>query len=600
MKNLLATRFNIAGLAAVLTFMVFLPSLQNEFVNWDDNLYVYENSFIRSLDTQLLKSSLGGFHAYNWHPLTWLSHALDYAIWGMNPLGHHLTNNILHACNTLLVVFLVVRLMEVFKKTAGNRGVSPSFLNERSIGITGAVTGLLFGLHPVHVESVAWVAERKDLLCGFFFLLSIIKYTRYVSQISAPSSINTASRFFNKDYLCAIGFFILSLLSKPMAVSLPLVLLILDWYPFRRTKSLRTSWTAFIEKLPFLALTLMSAILTMFAQKAGGTMEQMQFIPLSSRLLVAAKSLIVYLWKMLVPLDLIPFYPYPKHISPLSSEYILPMVFVAGITATCLAVMRKNKLWISVWSYYVITMVPVLGIIQVGIQSMADRYTYLPSLGPFLIVGLMAARVYERVAALHRWRVIVPVASLFVSLAMLISMSYATIRQIGIWKDSFALWNYIIEKKPSGVPFAHYNLGVAYVSKGLLDLAIQQFQEALRLKPGYAEVHNNLGVAYASKGLLDLATQQFQEALRLKPGYADAHYNLAIAYESKGLSDMAIEQYQMVLGLKPGYAEAHFNLGFIYLTNGSIDMARTEFELGLRDKPDDYRARQILNSILSK
>jgi len=344
----------------------------------------------------------------------------------------------------------------------------------------------------------------------------------------------------------------------------------------------------------------MSAILTMFAQKAGGTMEQMQFIPLSSRLLVAAKSLIAYLWKMMVPLDLIPFYPYPKHISPLSSEYILPMVFVAGITATCLAVMRKNKLWISVWSYYVITMVPVLGIIQVGIQSMADRYTYLPSLGPFLIVGLMAARVYERVTALHRWRVIVPVASLFVSLAMLISMSYATIRQIGIWKDSFALWNYIIEKKPSGVPFAHYNLGVAYVSKGLLDLAIQQFQEALRLKPGYAEVHNNLGVAYASKGLLDLAIQQFQEALRLKPGYADAHYNLAIAYESKGLSDMAIEQYQMVLGLKPGYAEAHFNLGFIYLTNGSIDMARTEFELGLRDKPDDYRARQILNSILSK
>ena len=238
MNKIQRTKVLIASSVAVVTFMVFLPSLWNGFVNWDDGDYVYKNYFIRSLDAQLLKAAFAEFHYANWHPLTWLSHAFDYALWGLNPLGHHLTNNILHALNTLIVVFLAMQLMEIFKKTGEERGTK-TFLNDRMIMITGATAGLLFGLHPMHVESVAWVSERKDLLCAFFFLLTIIAYTNYVTWLNGGISSNFASRFSNKKYLLAIGLFILSLLSKPMAVTLPLVLLILDWYPFRRMNSAR-------------------------------------------------------------------------------------------------------------------------------------------------------------------------------------------------------------------------------------------------------------------------------------------------------------------------------------------------------------------------
>ena len=566
MNKILKTKFIIASSVAILTFIVFLPSLQNEFVNWDDKTYIYENAFIRSLDTQLLKSAFTGFHESNWHPLTWLSHALDYAIWGLNPLGHHLTNNILHALNTLMVVLLVMRLIEVFMKTAGDNRQSQPFINYRSIVITGVVTGLLFGIHPLHVESVAWAAERKDLLCAFFFLLSITTYTRYMTDVSATASITSASRFSNKKYLFTLGFFILSLLSKPMAVTLPFVLLILDWYPFRRIQTLKAFWIASIEKLPFIVLSLVSSILTILAQKAGGTMGLMQFVPLPTRLLVAVKSLFAYLRKMMLPLDLVPYYPYPENMSLLSSEYIVPIVFVVGITITCLAVMRHQKLWISVWSYYVITLVPVLGIVQVGGQSMADRYSYLPSLAPFLIIGLLAAKLYEKVTVLKRWKSILKIASLFVALVTLAFISYATVEQIGIWKNSIVFWNYVVDKEPLRAPFAY----------------------------------NNLGVAYESKDLFDMAIEQYQAALRLEPDYVLAHYNLGNVYQAKGLFDMAIEQYQAALRLKPDYAESHFNLGTIYLNNGSKDMARREFELGLKNKPDDNNARQVLNSIISK
>jgi len=563
MVKLIRSKYLLAILIALVTFLVYLPSLQNGFVSWDDGGYIYENSFIRSFDMQLLKSAFVEFHLSNWHPVTWLSHACDYALWGLNPLGHHLTNNILHALNTFLVVLLIIRLLEVYQETTKYTEASLLLLPYRTT-IAAAVTGLLFGLHPLHVESVAWVSERKDLLCAFFYLLTLITYINYAGEIKAGDSINDRSRYFNKKYLSILALFILSLLSKPMAVTLPFVLLILDWYPFRRIQSLRTFANCSLEKLPFFALTLISSIVTIFAQNAGGAMGLGKAMPLIALMVIAPKSLIVYLGKMIVPFHLVPFYPlrHPENVYSVLLDYIIPFIMITAITATCIAIVRRHKLWLSIWCYYVITLIPVLGIVQVGSQSMADRYTYLPSVGPFFIIGLLSAKVYEKVSVLDRWRVMLRVASFTLAMSVLIFLSYATIMQVGIWKNSMIFWNYVIDKEP-GVALAHINLGNAYTDEGLFDIAIEQYRTALRLKPDHAEAYNDLGYAYLLKGQTDTAIEQFRTALRLDPDFP----------------------------------EAHFNLGNSYLKMGSKIMAREEFELGLKIQPDNYKARQILNSI---
>ncbi|MGD0884704.1 MAG: tetratricopeptide repeat protein [Thermodesulfovibrionales bacterium] len=587
----------LAASVAVVTFIVFLPALQNEFLNWDDEVYVFDNPNIYLLNTTFFRWAFFDFYQSNWHPLTWISHAMDYAVWGLNPLGHHLTNIVLHAVNTFIVVLLITRLIEIYKERMITEG-STAFLDQRKILMSGGVTGLLFGLHPVHVESVAWVAERKDLLCALFFLLSIMVYTKYMSFGDKETVQRKAkSRFLNKHYLFSLCFFALALLSKPMAVSLPVVLLILDWYPFKKIQSLKTFGTAVINKLPFIVLSLISAVLTIQAHRAGVAMNLMKFVPLASRMLVAAKSLIVYLGKMILPINLIPYYPYPQDVSRLPVAYLLSSAVVVGITMICVVIAKRQRILLSVWCYYVVTLIPVLGIVQVGAQSMADRYTYLPSLGPFLVMGLITAEIYERVTNLEHWRLILRIVGVIAAIVMLVSMSYGTLQQIGVWKNSLVFWNYVIEKEPGRVPLAHNNLGNAYQSKGLYDMAIEQYQTALRLMPDYAEARYNLGNTYQSKGQLDMAIEQYQTALRLKPDYAKAQNNLGVAYASKGQLDMGMEQFQLALRLKPDYADAHCNLGIIYKRKGLKSEAIRELETALEIRPNFAKARQVLASI---
>ena len=375
-----------------------------------------------------------------------------------------------------------------------------------SVLIAAATTGLLFGLHPIHVESVAWVAERKDLLCALFFLLSIMMYIRYITPPS-PSYPKRGWRS-RGSYFLSLAFFTLALLSKPMAVSLPFVLLVLDWYPFGRITSYKTFGTAFIGKMPFIALSLVSSILTVQAQKEA--IVPMELVPLSQRILVGVESLTGYLWKMILPVNLSPFYPYPENPSPFLLEFIVALVLVTGLTAACLIIAKKQRLWLSAWGYYTITLIPVLGVVQVGSQSMADRYTYLPGLAPFLIMGLLIAWISQRVI-LNRPSQGLKIFCIAAAISVPLCLSYLTVKQIGVWKDSITLWNFVIEKAPDRVPFAYYNRGLVFAKMGQYRKSIEEFDRAISLHPfGYSEFYNNRGVSYMNESLFDKTIEDLQ------------------------------------------------------------------------------------------
>ena len=597
-------QYYLAGFVAVITFAVYLAALQNDFIaEWDDGEYVLNNPYIRSINLAFLRWAFFDFHASNWHPLTWISHAIDYAVWGANPLGHHLTSVILHAINVFLVVVLIMRLQE---SATGTRpgGQGTSALDEHGMLITAGVTGLLFGLHPVHVESVAWIAERKDLLCALFFLLSIIGYAKYVTAIGNESTDHAVRTcFVKKGYLFSLGFFILALMSKPMAVSLPAVLLILDWYPFGRLRSVKTARTLLVEKLPFITCSLISSVLTILAQRGGGAIVEMQTIPLSSRLLVAAQSLLMYLRKMAVPRDLIPYYPYPKDISLLSVDFLLAFALVIGITVFCIIIAKRHQLGLAAWGYYAVTLLPVIGIVQVGHQSMADRYTYLPSLTPFLMVGSLIALIAQYLRKLKKWALIWKNVCAVVAIFAVFALSYLTYKQIGIWRNSLSLWSYVIEKESAEVPIAYLHRGLAFDKQGQFENAIKDYNMAIALNSSYYQAYNNRGVVLEKIGQFENAIKDYNMAIILNPSNYEAYDNLGVLYGNAGLIDKAIENFDKSLAINQNYYNAYNNRGLLYFSLGRYDRALNDFNKALELEPyfgEAYFNRANLLFIIGK
>ncbi|MFC1515633.1 tetratricopeptide repeat protein [Thermodesulfobacteriota bacterium] len=552
---------------AATTFFVYQHVQNLDFV-FDDHQYITENRLVHGPVT--LNSILWAFtttHDGNWHPLTWLSHMLDCQLFGLNPGRHHLVNLLFHIANTLL-------LFSVFEKMTGDFRKS-------------AFVAALFALHPLHVESVAWVAERKDVLSMFFGLLTLRGYVRWVEHPGVSR------------YLTVLLFFTLGLMAKPMLVTLPFVLLLLDYWPLHRfrtkpsnnpeTGHQRAVLSGLIrEKIPLFILTSISAVLTFMAEKKGGSMSALDAIPLKSRMANALISYVNYIIKTVWPAKMTVLYPLQE---------TFPWWKVAGacvvlITVTFLAIksIKRHPFFTVGWCWYLGTLVPVIGLVQVGVQSMADRYTYIPLVGIFIIIAWGAPELVAQWRYRKIW--LATLASVILAILMV-----STWKQVRYWENSITLFEHAL-KITSNSYVPHYNLGHALAKQGRTSEAIEHYLQALRLKPDYVKAHNNLGNVLARQGRTSEAIEHYLQALRIKPDQAKAHYNLGATFDKQGRISEAIEHYLQALRIKPDYVKAHNNLGVALFRKGNITGAIAHFREALRINPDHIHAKNNLEKAL--
>lgn len=569
----------IAFFMALITFVVYLPALQNGFVNWDDDLYVYDNKGIQSIGIGFLRWAFTSEVASLWHPLTLFSLAFDYAVWGLYPAGYHLTNILLHTINTVLVFILVVQLVEY-------KGYEREVYNKSFI--VGAVTAVLFSIHPLRVESVAWVSERKDVLCAFFYLLTLLAYLKYNRSSGSKRTISYG--------ICLI-LFASALLSKPMAVSLPIVLLILDFsLPDRRGQGV-AKWEI-IEKIPFFLLSLATSMMTIWANSASGALRNLEAYPFVVRIFVSIRSYIFYLIKMLLPFNLAPLYPHPTEINQFSLEYLLPLISLLLITFFCIYSLKKTKLFLAIWLYYIVSLAPVIGVVRSGDIAGADRYTYLPSLGLFILIGLGTEAVLQMEKARKN-------AILVAFTLILFILIYRTEKQIGIWHDSITLWSHEVKFFPD-VDTAYYNLGAAYGNLGDYQLALINSSRGIELNPIYADAYYNRGTLYYSLGQYKQAINDFSIAIELKSWKSRKYYTMV--FNNRGIANIAIGQYQQAISdfnrgieLNPQDEFAYSNRGNAYFRMEEHQRAINDYSKAIEINPryvDAYNNRGYVYYIL--
>ncbi len=535
----------VSIIPAVITAIVYLASLDNGFVNWDDNLYVYDNPGIRALGGGFFNAFVSSAFLNNWTPLTMFTYALDYAVWGLNPFGYHLTNLVFHVADTFLVGYLASVMVAIATGPDRKGGLDlPVF--------AGFFAAILFGLHPAHVESVAWVSERKDVVSGLFFILSLLFYVRYVQATPGKK----ASR-----YILSLICFFLSVAGKPMAVTLPAVLLILDLWPLGRFKGpLSLVKTIVLEKLPFFAVSAAIAIVTVLAQKSS--MASVDVLPLTGRFFSAMRAYIFYLYKLLFPVTLAPFYPLEVRFDVYSFEYLGSLIAFTAITIATLASIKKRPYLFAAWAYFVVTLLPVVGILQAGSQSAADRYTYLPSAGLFILAGAGLWALAERAGQASSKRVC---AAILIIVTVVLGLK--TYAQIGIWKDPITFWTHEIEylgepdktrqvelaegmfETVSPAVLAHYKRAIWYAKTGEVEKAFADYARALALNPEFSDCYLNRGVLYARRGDLQEALKDFSDAIRYNPKRAILYYTRAQAYRDLGEDALAADDLLMAQSL---------------------------------------------------
>ena len=561
---------------ALVTFVAYSPVLNNEFITYDDGSYITENPAVLSgLSWASIQWAFNVGYSGNWHPLTWLSHMVDVSLFGVNPSAHHLTNLLLHMANSILLFLLFQRMTKV---------IWPSFF-----------VAIVFALHPLHVQSVAWAAERKDVLSTLFWLLTMLVYVRHVER-------PTKTR-----YLLSLVFFALGLMAKPMLVSLPIVLLLIDYWPLGRTKF--AQWKkeqtpkkrdatqtraggmspGFLlkEKLPFVGLAIVSSVITFLAQREAGAVAGTGVLSPDLRITNAFVSYIVYIGKTFWPSNLAFFYPHPAEHLPFWQAVVASLILIAVSVGAIMTAKRRPYITFG-WFWYLVTLVPVIGIVQVGLQAMADRYMYIPIIGLSVMIGWgvpdFLKELNKRVLA-------------FAVAVVAVSMAASTFVQAGYWRSSHTLYERAIEVTDHNW-VAHTNLGVVLAKEGRVNDAMAQYRQALQIKPDYVEARRLLAFHLANGGKVDEAITHFREALKISPKDPEAHNNLGSLLARQGKIHEALSEYREALQSNPNYADARFNLGFFLSQQGQTSEAIEQYKEAVRIKPDYADARLNLGNLL--
>jgi tetratricopeptide (TPR) repeat protein len=560
----------------LLTLAVFWQVRNHDFLNFDDNEYITENSQVQSgLNRDSIFWAFTTTHVANWHPLTWLSHMLDFQLFGLNPGGHHFTSVIIHIFNTLLL-FLVLKQM------TGTLWRS-------------AFVAALFALHPLHVESVAWISERKDVLSTFFWLLTMWAYGRYVERPGVSK------------YLLILLFLALGLMAKPMLVTLPFVLLLLDYWPLerfsleqpdvatqpykfieeKRSLSSRLLW----EKAPFFVLVIASSFITFYAQQKGGAVIPVERLELPLRLANGLVSYVGYIFKMIWPQDLAAFYPH-QGINLHMWQVVGAGLLLLAVSIAVIRTARSRPYLLVGWLWYLGTLVPVIGVVQVGGQAMADRYTYVPLIGLFIMIAwsipdLLAGWRYRRLALSLATGVLIP------------ALMLGSWLQVRYWQNDITLFQHNLEVTTRN-HVAHNILGAGLTNQGEIEEAVTHLETALRLAPQYAEAWYNLGIALAHLGKLEEAADHYDKAVQIQPKFAKAHNNLGNTLVRLGKVEEAITHYTEALQLKPKWAEVHNNLGNAMVVQWKIEEATAHYAKAVELKPDYADAHNNLAVALTR
>jgi len=540
----------------IITFIAFLPSLSNQFIKaWDDGAYVTDNSMITHLNWDSIKGFFTTQKNGTYVPLPLLSWALEFKFFGLNPFPYHLNNLLLHLlCTSLVFYFLILLRIPVLYAAFG---------------------ALLFGIHPMRVESVAWVTERKDLLFSVFYLGSLITYVKYILVK------NKRPIFF----LLTLFLFVLSLFSKIQAVSLPLSFFLVDYWFARRLK-----WNILWEKIPFLLLSLGFGLTGYFILQHTQVIEIHDKFNLLTRILLGLFSLSAYIVKFIVPLNLSILYPYP--VDPgesLPILYWLNPVFLIALAVLIYITARKTKAVVFGFLFYLFNVMFLLQFVRAGQAYQADRFTYVAYIGLFFL-AVWAAHKYATRNKSSQW-MIAGLAIVFT--VFFFSATYARCKD---WKDNITLWNDVIEKFPQKIPTAYYNLGLAYEKLGQWDKAIASYTGAIQIRPKYTDAYSNRGIAYKNHGQLDKAIDDYSKAIALDPEYVKGYYNRGTAYYLLRQFNQAIADFSKAIALNPDHTKAYNNRGIVYNDLGRWDMAVADFSKAIEIDPnykDAYANRGI-------